>query len=103
MFVTDETFRTQILMQCGATTPAIVAELLAYNTKPFPPETAAARPLFPLPDEAHVDAWRGYAREAETSDVFTALRRHFIQLRFPIRAGISEEDGYKQATRRGIL
>jgi len=103
MFVTDETFRAQILMQCGATTPAIVEELLAYNAKPFPPETAAARPMFPLPDEAHVDAWRAYAREAERSDVFTALERHFIQLRFPIRAGISEEDGYRQATRRGIF
>src|SRR5262245_28232271 len=103
MFVTDETFRTQILIQAGATTPAVVEELLAYNAKPFPPEAAAAPPAFPLSDEAHVDAWRGYAREAQASDVFTALRRHFIQLRLPIRAGISEEDGYKQATRRGIF
>jgi hypothetical protein len=95
--------RTGVLTRCGAATPEIVEELLAYNAKPFPPETGAARPAFPLLDEAHVDAWRGYAREAQASDVLTALKRHFIQLRFPIRAGISEEDGYKQATRRGIF
>src|SRR5687767_3673954 len=97
----DDAYRSDILTRCGASTPAIVEELLAYNAKPFPPETAAARPVFPLPDEAHVEAWRGYASESRSSDVFTALKRHFIQLRFPIRAGISEEDGYKQATRRG--
>src|SRR5262245_18665073 len=103
MLVSDDAFRTEMLTRCGAATPAIVEELLAYNKKPFPPETAAARPVFPLPDEAHVDAWRGYAGEAASSDIFTALKRHFIQLRFPIRAGISEEDGYKQGTRRGIF
>ena len=101
--MSDDTFRTDVLRRNGASTPAIGAELLAYNTKPFPPETAATPPVFPLPDEAHVDAWRGYASESQRSDVFTALQRHFIQLRFPIRAGISEEDGYKQATRRGIF
>jgi hypothetical protein len=99
--MSDDTFRTAVLKRNGASTPAIVEELLAYNTKPFPPEAAATRPVFPLPDEAHVEAWRGYASESQSSDVFTALKRHFIQLRFPIRAGISEEDGYKQATRRG--
>jgi hypothetical protein len=102
---TDEriAFRAAVLTQRGAATPALREELLTYNAKPFPPETAAARPVFPLPDEPHVDAWRGYERESRESDVFTALRRHFIQLRFPIRAGISDEDGYRQATRRGIF
>ena len=96
-------FRTQVLARCGATTPAVVEELLAYNAKPFPPEVADARPVLPLADEAHVDAWRRYERESRASDPFTALRRHFVQLRFPIKAGISAEDAYKQATRRGIL
>jgi len=99
--IDQQAFRTAVLERAGAASPAIVDELLAYNAKPFPPEAAAARPVFPLADEPHVDAWRGYAREAESSDVFTALKRHFIQLRFPIRPGISEEDGYKTATRKG--
>jgi hypothetical protein len=103
--MTDTTreFRTGVLTRAGAATEPIVEELLAYNAKPFPPELAATRPVFPLEDEAHVDAWRGYLRESQDSDVFTALKRHFIQLRFPIRAGISEEDGYKQGTRRGVF
>ena len=100
----DDTFRTDVLTRAGAATPAIVDELLAYNAKPFPREAAAKRPVFPLPDEAHVDAWRGYANESLASgDVFSALKRHFIQLRYPIRAGISDEEGYKQGTRRGIF
>jgi hypothetical protein len=86
----DDTFRTDVLTRAGAATPAIVDELLAYNAKPFPPETAARRLVFPLPDEPHVEAWRGYATESQASDVFSALKRHFIQLRYPIRAGISD-------------
>src|SRR6266545_863236 len=101
--MTDDAFRSEVLARSGAATPSIVDELLAYNAKPFPPEAAAKRPVFPLPDEPHVDAWRGYAAESQTSDVFSALRRHFIQLRFPIRAGVSEEACYKQATRRGVF
>jgi hypothetical protein len=100
----DDTFRTDVLTRAGAATPAIVDELLAYNAKPFPPEAAAKRPVFPLPDEPHVDAWRGYASESQASgDVFSALKRHFIQLRYPIRAGISDEEAYKQGTRRGMF
>ena len=100
----DDTFRTDVLTRAGAATPAIVDELLAYNAKPFPREAAAKRPVFPLPDEPHVDAWRGYANESQASgDVFSALKRHFIQLRYPIRPGISDEEGYKQGTRRGIF
>jgi hypothetical protein len=100
MVMSDNAFRTDVLRRAGATSPAIVDELLAYNAKPFPPELASKRLDFPLADEPHVDAWRGYLGESN-GDVFGALKRHFIQLRFPIRAGISEEDGYKQGTRRG--
>jgi len=96
-------FRADVLARAGAAGAAVVDELLTYNTKPFPTELAAQPPVFPLQDEPHVDAWRRYLRESEGSDVFTALKRHFIQLRFPIRAGISEDDGYRQATRKGIF
>jgi len=96
-------FRADVLARAGAASAAVVDELLTYNTKPFPTELAAQPPVFPLQDEPHVDAWRRYLRESEGSDVFTALKRHFIQLRFPIRAGISEDDGYRQATRKGIF
>jgi Family of unknown function (DUF7005) len=95
-------FRAEVLASYGAKADTL-EELLAYNAKPFPPEIAETRPAFPLEDEAHVEAWRGYERESRETDAFAALKRHFVQLRFPIRRGISEDDAYRQATRRGLL
>jgi len=93
-------FRIEILLASGAT-PDIIHELLAYTDKPFSADAAAAVPIFPLDDDPHVEAWEGYAREAAHRSVFEALQRHFVQLRCPIRAGISQEEPYKAATRRG--
>src|SRR5438552_5409173 len=95
-------FRAGVLASCGAKADTL-EELLTYNAKPFPPETAETHPVFPLEDEAHIEAWREYEREGHETDPFGALKRHFVQLRFPIRRGISEEDAYRQATRRGLL
>jgi uncharacterized protein DUF7005 len=95
-------FRREILAECGATAGAI-DELLAYNAKPFSSDVAAARPTLPLADEPHVEAWRRYEAESRETGVFTALKRHFVQLRFPIAQGISAEAPYRDATRRGIL
>jgi hypothetical protein len=92
--------RTDILLANGAS-DAIVSELLAYTDKPFGPGKSTAVPAFPLEDEAHVEAWESYAREAAEAGTFETLRRHFVQLRCPIRAGISQEEPYKAATRRG--
>ena len=97
-----EAFRREVLAQCGAT-GSTIDELLAYNAKPFPPEAAAAQPVLPLADEPHVDAWRRYEAESRETDAFTALKRHFVQLRFPIANGISAEAPYQQATRRGMV
>ena len=46
-------------------------------------------------------AWRGYADAAGTNGVVDTLRQHLVQLRFPVRSGISDEDAYRRATRRG--
>ena len=37
-------FRTDILTRAGASSPAVVDELLTYNAKPFPPELAVQPP-----------------------------------------------------------
>jgi hypothetical protein len=55
----------------------------------------------PLPAEPHVAAWERYAREAAGGDALAALRRRLVQLRFPIRQGISNTDAYRAATLRG--
>jgi hypothetical protein len=41
-------------------------------------------------------------REARTRGAFAVLREHLPQLRFPVRPGISETEGYRAATRRGV-
>ena len=94
------TDRIRVLESCGAT-PDIIDELLAYGDQPC--RAAAGQPplAFPLPDEPQVEAWLGYEREARAIGAVEALKQHLVQLRFPVRAGMSEEDGYRRATRKG--
>lgn len=86
------------LRRFGAT-GAVLDELAAYCTHPY----AADRqpPAFPLPDEPHVERWRLYAGEAARDGAFAALRRRFVQLRVPIQAGVSADEAYRAATRKG--
>ena len=92
--------RTQILKECGASDELLPA-LLAYNQNPF--QTAPATTDFPLKDEAHVTAWSEYEKDAHDGGPFDALKRRIVQLRFPIRAGMSGEEAYRKATRKGLL
>lgn len=101
MAALQEARRRRVLESCGAR-PDQMDELLAYGVQPCQ-WTAATPPVFPLPDDAQVDAWLGYEREAAERGVVNALKRHLVQLRFPVRAGMSKEDVYLQATRRGVL
>ncbi len=56
-----------------------------------------------LPDEAFVETWSDYLREAEAHGVWPTLRRKLIQLGFDIRAGRSVEPAYLDATRFGLF
>lgn len=73
-----------------------VDELLAYNDNPFRFDGPAV-----LPDEPFVEAWSAYVSEASVTGVASVLERVFVQLRFPVRAGMSTEPAYAAATRRG--
>jgi hypothetical protein len=90
--------RVSVLESCGAPA-ALIDELLAYGEQPCRPPQPA--PEFPLADEPHVSAWRRYAREAEGRRAFDALQEHLVQLRFPVRDGISTDEAYRHATRQG--
>lgn len=91
--------RATILAHFGAS-PAVQEELLRYD----PGDLAGARfpraMRLPLPDEAFVPAWREYCGECAASG-FRALARRLVQLRFPVREGISQTEDYRAATRRG--
>src|ERR1700710_2073650 len=89
------------LKHLGAS-PGEVEELLAYNENVFDLEALlTSRVRLPLPDEPFVAFWAEDEREARTRGAFAVLREHLPQLRFPIRAGISETADYRAATRRG--
>jgi hypothetical protein len=90
--------RSAVLRRLGADGD-VLDELLAYTINPFTREGSA--PEFPLPDEPHIDRWRLYENEAGDMGAFEALKRRFVQLRFPIRDGISADESYRRATRKG--
>jgi hypothetical protein len=91
-----------VLESCGAA-PAIIEELLAYGDQPCRRAPEAPPLTFPLPDEPQAESWLSYEREARDVGAIDALKRHLVQLRFPVRAGMSDDDAYKQATRRGLV
>ena len=74
-------------------------ELLSYTAKPYGDTVC---PSFPLPDEPHLEVWTAYAEEAAEHGALPALQRHFAQVRFPVRKGISQEPAYLDATRKGL-
>lgn len=91
--------RAEVLRAFGAG-PREVPELLAYNRSVFVfPDIVD----LPLPDEPFVDAWRGYAAQAESRGVLPVLREHLLQLRFPVAEGVSAGDAYQAAIRRGTV
>jgi hypothetical protein len=88
---------SDLLASYGATALEI-KELLAYNRNVFDRSVEAE---LPLPAEPHVAAWERYTREAAEGGTLAALRHSLVQLRFPIREGISKTDAYRAATLRG--
>ncbi|HXT17156.1 MAG TPA: hypothetical protein VN706_16055 [Gemmatimonadaceae bacterium] len=85
-------------------TDAIVAEeLLAYGETGFAADALAADREYPLPDEPFVEAWRTYADEAMRDGAGATLRRHFLQLQFPVVEGMHAREDYLTATRRGVI
>jgi hypothetical protein len=97
--VNREQMRREVLAGLGAKETEI-AELLGYGRSHF---ADAKVPPLPLGDEPFVPVWREYAAEAAQGGVFQVLREKLVQLRFPIRQGISSEEEYRSATRKGIL
>jgi hypothetical protein len=90
--------RTTILQECGASDEDLDA-LLAYTQTPYAALTEGVS--FPLDDEPHIDAWQQYAASARVDGAWQTLRRTFVQLQFPVQSGISEDEEYRRATRRG--
>ena len=91
--------RITVLKALGAASAECV-ELLRYNENHFDPAGLARSGWLPLADEAFVPTWQRYAREAESAGAWTVLRDALVQLRFPVRRGMSGTPAYASATRR---
>jgi len=80
---------------------ALVQELLDYGGDALDIDDLDPQRV-PLPDEPHVSAWRDYAARGEVGGLYDVLEQALVQLRFPVRAGISATDAYKAATLQGL-
>ena len=92
------TDRMSMLRALGATRAECI-ELLSYNENHFQPAGLERSGPLPLADEPFVATWERYAREAEREGAWPVLRKALVQLRFPVRAGMSREPAYEAATR----
>ncbi len=95
--------RVRVLESCGAQ-PDDLDALLAYGAG-MTSRADCSTLAFPLTDEPHLARWTAYEQDARDPGVgaFEALRRRFVQLRFPIAQGMSQEDAYRRATLRGLF
>lgn len=96
----DQRLGSEILADFGAR-KAEIEELLAYDRNHFNRDILKSL-SFPLADEPFVEAWETYSTEAGNRGAFTVLQECLVQLRFPVRQGISRTEGYRSATRKGI-
>jgi hypothetical protein len=97
----DSTFRRHVLAAFGAA-GAVADELLTYNGGVPARLDPAARVRLPLPPEPHLEAWEAYAAEARIRGAWAVLEERLVQLRFPVREGISQSEAYRRATRQGL-
>ncbi len=93
-------FQGVVLRDLGATAGEC-EELLRYNENVFQ-VPGAGDTTWPLPDEAFVACWEGWAAEAGKRGAFAVLAEHLPELSFPIREGVSASPAYRAATRRGV-
>lgn len=90
-----------VLRQAGANEGQI-EELTAYTDSRFEVSALDSAVSLPLPDEPFVACWERWEEEARERGVWPVLAAHLPQLAFPVREGISREDGYRAATLRGV-
>lgn len=94
-------YRAKVLSSLGAGPPER-DELLKYNENLFNHDALKSPLKIPLPDEPFISVWEHYASEASQNGAFESLKKALVQLSFPVREGISQEEFYRSVTLRGI-
>lgn len=92
-------FRKEVIQSyCRKT--SVVEELLAYNAHVF--SAPDLNQVFPLQSEPHVERWREYLKNGARASLYEEISQRLVQLKFPIKAGMSSDEAYREATRKGI-
>ncbi|MGL5079112.1 MAG: DUF7005 family protein, partial [Waterburya sp.] len=83
-----QALQSRVLESYGATANEI-KELSVYNQNIFDHSNWRSLLQFPLESEPHVTIWSEYLDTAREIGVWETLKGVFVQLHFPIAAGIS--------------
>ncbi len=94
-------FRLEILKNLGAT-ESNLQELLDYSHNAFQHESLVGAIETTKVSEPHIETWQHYCDLAAIAGAFPVLAQKLVQLKFPIKEGISEVENYQSATKRGV-
>ena len=80
---------------------SIIQELMQYTHNRF---LAVPIPASPpqKENELHIADWKNYAKAAKSQSVLEVLKKAFVQLNFPVEAGMSKNQNYLNALFRGF-
>ncbi len=81
--------------------PHALEALYEYTRNAFQGNSSPQFHTFPLPDEPQVQTWLRYSQTAREIGVFETLKQYLVQFQFPVKAGMSQESGYRDATLKG--
>ncbi|WP_299833581.1 hypothetical protein [uncultured Tenacibaculum sp.] len=75
----------------------VIQEVLEYTQNKF------VKPSFSKfsKEEKYIETWEAYNEESKLLGVFKTLKKYIVQLQFPVKAGISSTEAYKNVTLRG--
>jgi hypothetical protein len=94
-------FRLAILKNFGAT-DSNLQELLDYSQSAFQHESLVGEVRAARIPEPHIETWQRYCDLAAIEGAFPVLAQKLVQLKFPIKQGLSEVENYQAATKRGV-
>lgn len=97
---TREARRKAILHSLGVDR-TVADEIVAADPLPYTLDPGKVPASLPLADEPLAECWSEWASDAAREGAYAVLRRHLIQLRFPVREGMSADEAYLAATRKG--
>jgi len=81
-----------------------IEELLTYNENKFEFNHNPHNPLkFPLKSEPHIEIWQNYQTIGDKIGTYNSLSSFLVQLKFPVREGMSQNEQYLKATRKGQI